>query len=701
MFKTKIAFLALFIVAFYNGFAQEEGCSKSRVGVVLWEFSIEDDSVFFEYLSQQYGFHFEENWIKEIQERVLSELEANSPETEFVEVSGDAPDNCDYYFAYVIDLIGAGRDIPVPWADGIVQSEYVAYYMSTKFASNPACGIPGYILDIEITDDDRDIYATIKKNIAAFGNIEERIKQWEESNLVPARGPKMKIRNSRDYVSPLEEKRSLDIKIDVTNCKGQTVYDENDGQWVFLPRRTDRGENQLTKLFHQHGGYLTPNVLTLIIIRPVGASATYTLKRGLGADREKVRIKTCGRLEEVVKETEISIYGLEVEVKPDRRQIFTDERTDITLMFNETDPDGNKYPVEGKDLNVKITGIVNGSISPKGEYTTDEYGEVILSYKAGDEDRKIDIVASYQPVKYPDKAEGKATITVKPLEYYATLVLKKKVAKRVVYYKEENKTLDVCNLHTRQEHDLNERIESSIYVTLKLKEVADMPVYNQTWEYYEPINIDLTTFSLNSKNERIDYRNYTGTKCASGGAETTVITRKLLKEREIEMLSLLTKVPWIVTFDNETKKALKIVPSGYDITYEFNEIEDHHSVVWSNSTTEKSESKTKTGKGRLAFGPVEDPKPDPTAISSSQWVQDYVQKEMGVSIPASIAAMIPETDSEELQNEINPDLIVQFGDGKTHFGGDGEKIVHRPNPYGFDRVEETYTWRMTRKKGTQ
>lgn len=36
---------------------------------------------------------------------------------------------------------------------------------------------------------------------------------------------------------------------------------------------------------------------------------------------------------------------------------------------------------------------------------------------------------------------------------------------------------------------------------------------------------------------------------------------------------------------------------------------------------------------------------------------------MGEDMPINIASMIPEMDPKEVQNDINPDVIIQFGDG--------------------------------------
>ena len=55
-------------------------------------------------------------------------------------------------------------------------------------------------------------------------------------------------------------------------------------------------------------------------------------------------------------------------------------------------------------------------------------------------------------------------------------------------------------------------------------------------------------------------------------------------------------------------------------------------------------------------------------------------------------------DPKEVQNDINPDVIVQLIDGKESCGGKGIKFINKPNPYAFEREEQTYSLQMTIKK---
>ena len=430
MNRTKIhliGFSVLMLTEFFifclpqNAYAQEEPCSKPKVAVVMQVEEVKEGE-FFKHLNDQYPSQPKGSWLNQIQEKVLEELRMNSPGTQFIRATGDVPKDCDYYFKYIFSLIGAGQDIEVA---GLLHSEYTAYWMSSTLAQNSACGNQNYILNVEITRDNRDINKTIERNISAHGNIGNRIKEREESHAVPPRGPEMIASQDREYVSPLEEEKELKIKIDVSNCKGEPVYDRYHGQWVYLPRYTERGEIRPTKGFPQEL-LVTDNQVILIIVRPVGASATYSLKKGIKASQDPAEIKTCGLDREAVNETKIQIHGLELRVKPKKKSVSPGENTDIIISFNEVDTKNKKYPVPGKELEIKVTGIVDGNISSKGNYITDEHGDVVLTYKAGDNDKRIKITAKYQPKDYPEFVQDESTITVAHYESQATVTMTEK-----------------------------------------------------------------------------------------------------------------------------------------------------------------------------------------------------------------------------------------------------------------------------------
>jgi hypothetical protein len=71
---------------------------------------------------------------------------------------------------------------------------------------------------------------------------------------------------------------------------------------------------------------------------------------------------------------------------------------------------------------------------------------------------------------------------------------------------------------------------------------------------------------------------------------------------------------------------------------------------------------------------------------------------VGDSLVAAIPVIpIPPPDADKVP-EINPDLIVQFGDGIKNFGGRGHKEIDNPTEYGYEKTVSDYNWQVTRRK---
>jgi hypothetical protein len=144
----------------------------------------------------------------------------------------------------------------------------------------------------------------------------------------------------------------------------------------------------------------------------VGASATYTLKKGMNAGQEPVQIQTCGLDNEAVKEIKILIDGLELKVKPENKEVFPGDETEISVNLSEVDENGAKKPVEGKHVQVDVKGLVDGQVYPSGDVITNPDGKVTLTYDAGDKDKRIVLKAKFQPKDYPESVEDEATISI-------------------------------------------------------------------------------------------------------------------------------------------------------------------------------------------------------------------------------------------------------------------------------------------------
>ena len=391
-----------------SALAQVDPCSKPKVAVIM---NVEEmnEGEFNKHLNEQYPSQPKGSWLYQIQEKVLGELRMNSPGTQFIPATGGIPSDCDYYLQCTFNLRGAGEDIEVA---GLLHSEYTAYFMSSRLCQNSSCKNQNWCLNTETTLN-RDIDKTIEQNIAAHGNIGDRIKKHEESHRVPPRGPEIKVSQDRDYVSPLEEERKLKIKIDVTNCKGEPVFDKNHGQAVTLSKETERGELECNPNHNEVDVCIeSSNKLILIIQRPIGTSAIYALKKGTNPDEVSTKIETCGIDKEAVKETKIHIHGLEIKVKPEKKEVPPGDRTKVTVKLSEVDEKGAKQPVAGKHIQVQVKGLVNGHIHPSGDVTTDQNGKAILTYDAGDKDKKVVVKAKFQPKDYPESVKDESAITI-------------------------------------------------------------------------------------------------------------------------------------------------------------------------------------------------------------------------------------------------------------------------------------------------
>lgn len=525
---------ALFIICLSPmAFAQADSCSKPRVAVQLTQ--IHDEV--FELLNSNGVPQPRESWILQIQGKVMEELRMGSPGTVFVPVGGvggAVPTECDYLFEYHISIIGAGQSIKV-WG-GLLQSEYTAYYMGSRLAQNNPCEGSDWLLDVEITKEDEDVFQTVEHNIGSWGDIGTRIEEFERSHPVPPRGPELHVSQSRDYVSPLDEERSLDVKIDVTNCRGEPVYyaSRSRGQRVVLPRKTERGEIEPTPGFNQNA-LVTPSHVILIIVSPEGASATYTLEKGIDPDIEAIEMTICGIDRILVQETEIHIRGLELRVTPEKRRISPGEKTEIEIKLSKVDNKGNKKPIPGKQIELEIRGLVDGEVRPSADIRTGDNGVAILEYSAGENDKKVIFSAKFQPKKFDEFVYDETTVSVgRPSETTATITAKF----REIYHHHKEDQDEIYDSRYRLSFDVT--VEASFKYD-KTSSVDKSGTYSQkykltSWE------ITKSSASLSGKSETISDDKIS--------TETSEATGKADKNDSSRTLSIL--------FDAQTKKALEV-----------------------------------------------------------------------------------------------------------------------------------------------
>jgi hypothetical protein len=382
--------------------------------------------------------------------------------------------------------------------------------------------------------------------------------------------------------------------------------------------------------------------------------------------------------------------GAVKEIKPEKEIIMVGEPTKVEIKL--IDCDG--VPI--KDMDVTLTSEA-GSFAPE-KVKTDRDGKAKSEFTAECNPGKSTLTMEFK-ARFPysnTKDEFGETKGINITCWDATLELKKQVTKEIVKNKSEDSFEGNCKQHSEEHYKLNETIDASVFVDLELEYSVDMPVFNQTYEYYKPKSVNLSSFNYTSRDSKIMTGDNSGMGCASGGYETKVEKVRTLDKREIQGKEAINQARWILAIDNKTKKAVKIIPAGYGIDYEITENESINSSVWSDKGTKNdSKTNTKTSDKSFKLGPVKDPIPDPTVKSNSQWVKDYLERQ-GVNLPPGVN--IPTQDNKDAQGEINPDLLVKSGDGETNFGGEGSKPIYEPNEYGYEKEDLHYSWHMTRKK---
>lgn len=454
----------LLFLTFLNSFSQEGKCGKTKVGLFFIELG---DNVI-DHLNKKYGTQSKEAWIDQIDAMVLDALKNNSPELEFFSRRKDKNTEPDYNLRYTLHLTVIDGKLLFPsqeiiYTDEVtgwevteytdrIYSKETAFWMSWGLAVNSSC-IPcrNWLLAVELSSN-IDISQVIADQSRKFWRITSIIEAHEGKRPVPAREPELEISFEKEFLSLLdEESRKMDLKAKVKNCKGEYVYYRNHSQPTYFQDDVNRCELSSSKKCSNPTHY--GNHMVILTNKDYEAIGIYKVTKGIHPSKEKLEIGTCGigSNSEIFVENELIIRGLEIEVKPRRKEIYANEQTDIRITFYEVDPEGNKYPVGVKKLEIKIKGIVNGSISPAGEYVTDINGTVTLNYRAGDQDKNIIITASFQPPKYSEKVEGQGSVRVKTkssYEWKGSLSISINKTFSCNYSYQENQNIDETDVET-------------------------------------------------------------------------------------------------------------------------------------------------------------------------------------------------------------------------------------------------------------
>lgn len=661
--------VSCFFLGITNIKAQEEDCNKTKVAVSV---EVSDFAENYEWLENDFGPRPKSEWNGFVTKMLVQIISEYEPEFTFFPIEEGGED-----FHYLLEApLGLTR---IGKYDD--EGERTVYQIYGSVIANATC-IPSRRWIVEVQHgEDVELKQAMKNLAGQLWPLDRKVFLYEKDHPSAPRNPELNIQIEKDYISPLDkESRKTGVYAKVFDCRGNWVCDKKGkGQPVYYRDKIDRLDLKVT--CYCEGGYNIRDVKVIVTNKYCKNEGEYKLVKGVEPEKKIIKFFTCqlgGPIVEVQKE--LVIRGLEIKVKPDRKEIETGQRTNIVLTFNETDPDGAKYPVEGKQLEVKISGLENGTIKAKNGYITNSEGKVVLDYKAGNNDEKITVTAIFQPEDYPDKVTARNFVKVKPEEFEARITISKKYNKILQTSKEDSEG----EVYKR---DINESIEASATTYLELTNTMDMPIFNQTWHYYTPTSVSLSDF----------YYNFNENQFRSGpNYETDVDINRSASNYEIEGQEYVSQLPWILVIDNETKKAVKLIPAGYSIAYEINEIEKLNSVRDSdNGPKRDSKTTTKTNSKSFKLGPVGEEVDDPTIKKSDNWMQDYLKKQ-GIELPAGVD--IPKVSNEETVKKIQPDILVTFGDGETSFGGEATNLVNKELDSGFEKINSSYNWEMTINK---
>jgi hypothetical protein len=429
-----------------------------------------------------------------------------------------------------------------------------------------------------------------------------------------------------------------------------------------------------------------------------GAGTRWTGHR----NKMKSAYKNGPRMDEIIARFEKR--PVSCQVKPEKKTVGQMERIDITLsdfidVFGEPSREFNRIMVHayhGK--------ILNGEPCNTGpDYKVFKLDQLPITVKyQGPEkcDAKEDRITIFRTCQIlpEDRNPIEETILDRDIEELyltidcpdAILTLNKSITTRD-YSKKEEMT-GSCDEKKVKRHELNERISAKVLVSLKQKEVGDMPFTGQRMVYYVPVNIQIASFNVNSKEVRYSSSNITRQGCEPGGYETTVTTNIHAQQPKIEEKEFFMQQPWIVVYDKKTGKAVKIIPAGYSIAFDKMIKEEMETFKWSKDGKEDdSKEDERTKRGQFALGPVGEKIPDPTVQSNEQNLKNYL-KEYGVELPEGVD--IPQPETKELRGEIQQDLLVTSGDGISELGGRGQKEEQNRTENGYEQEKQRYEWFM-------
>ncbi len=485
----------------------DDDCNTTNVAVSL---HIVPGAIFNK-LSKDYDQRSRDEWQGFVEDMFINTLSEYIPEISFFSLSKGGGQKYHYHLRVNMSLSGGGRDITVVpegtltiegktyFTPPLYRSEWVGYWMVACLIANSDC-IPNrkWVVECELSNAE-DLQQSIRNLASHFQQMDRIITDHERNHPSAPRDPNLKIYIDKRYISPVDqETRKTEVYGIVKDCRGRQICAKSHSQPVYYQDYIDRLYLRCGARCNggTHDGEFLISLTKKSKCRSV---AKYELIKGVEPDKKKIRFKTCSLGEEshIEVEKEIVIRGLEVEVRPDRKEICNGEQTNIVITLNETDTEGGKYPVEGKSIGVKITGLENGILQAKDGYITNKDGKVVLEYTAGDRDEYLKVNASFAPPKYPDKAKGKATIKIIHSEVYA----------KVTYIK--NSTRDFSETKpefydSTKQSNMKENIKFTIYLECEKKPKIDYKFDKKT------LKMKIRSYTYQIKSARISSSLYEG-----------------------------------------------------------------------------------------------------------------------------------------------------------------------------------------------
>jgi hypothetical protein len=362
--------------------------------------------------------------------------------------------------------------------------------------------------------------------------------------------------------------------------------------------------------------------------------------------------------------------------------------------------------------------IRNGEVSDKGpDYKAFlvRDGSVTLLYDAPDNcekgEDKITVYSACEilPVtKVPfsatklNKKIGEKVIIISCFDAILTMTKTQTRTIRVSF--SEEKPVGTCTLSTKENHDLNEIIEATVKVNLKVEGTMDMPMFpNQKWVHYKPVSVDISGFVLTYNESKYDYSNISGGDCfPPRGHESTVTTRRTSFNPHIfEPPTGPLPTRWIVVFDSRANKALKMIPGGYRVDYGYNETLAKVSKEWPVDNPDEPPKTRVKEDNKIDIEPVGDLVADPFGDMNLNGLTGYMKEKTGNNALADLIADIPDIKERRESSgsaKIHSDLLVTTGNGITDFGGEGHKKTPKQMKGGSQVVDLKFVWNMKRIK---